>query len=921
MLYVSVLLLLLRSSLLGADLVRYNFDNPPYQIITDDSNRVRGFRDDSTEKDFIIGGLFAVHSPAAGSAGGRCSSDLVRSGAERTEAFLYALDLVNSDPDLLPNIDLGYDIRDTCVSENIALDEAVELLFQSGTNSSTACITETASQGNSTSTRSTIAVIGPTTSQVALPVASLLRLFTMPGVSYSVSSPTFNNRDRYGYFYRAHPPDSQEAQAIIDFVNEFGWTYVTIIHSNNAYGEPAINILRQLAEDRGICIDLDIGLDDDFNDDDYYRVATRLMNESYANVIIAFASLSYMEQLLEQFSLIDMSGTSRNFVWIGTTAWAQSSSIGNNYPNVITGLFGFGPFTNKQSSFNDYFSQLTLNSNNRNPWFREYYEDYFECVQGSSCVNTTPVTNHTDYVQRDYIQLVIDSVYSIAHALNNFLNDSCDQPLTWNSATQTCTGQSKQLTGEELRNYLQNVNFTSPSGNRIIFDAFGNIEGHYSIVNFQKINDNEFEYVSAGLWGADSAGNFKLRLEEISFQFGIDSASGEPLSAIESQCQQCPMGQIKVLVQSACCGTCAPCRGDNFTNSSTATECESCPNGRWGNDPLAGSHFCKDIEETYLDATDGFGILLVIVALFGLICVLLVSVALGIYWTTPVIKSSGREQMILLLTGIAMSFLVTIFFLLRPSIAICLLQRVGTWFCFSLVLSALFIKLVRIARIFLNVKSTKRPKFIESKYQIAFTFLLVAIQMVLVVVSLVVVYPEATENLELNSENTLGTPTLEIQCSSPHIGVLAVQILFYSLLLIATNILAIMTIRFPENFNEARYVAFATFSTFLIWVGFLQTYFAVDDSYRVAVLCFAIQLSSLAVLFCLFVPRIFIVIIRPILKDSETHLDTVPPSTVSGIGMYRLSAIPSEEHKDTLKKVTIENNGNGNGVHLEHLKL
>ncbi len=856
---ISIILYLLALLNTATLSVVFDFESTQGRVIYGENNRIRGFKDDN-DKDFIFGGLFAVHSPASGSAGGRCSSNIIRSGAERTEAFLYSIDLINSDPNLLPTITIGYDIRDTCVSENIALDETIELLF---TETIDTCSNGDTGSGNVSTPTSVVAVIGPTTSQVALSIASLLRLFTTPEVSYSVSSPTFNNRDRYSYFYRTHPSDSEEVQAMIDLAIEFGWSYISTIHSNNAYGEPAIDLFRQLAANEGICIDLDIGLDDDFTKEQYLEVASKVANESIANVIVFFASLSYVEQFMEQFSSIQRAdNNSRSFLWIASSSWGQAESIYTSYPDIITGLLGFEALTKNESNFNNYFSQLSLQSNKRNPWFSKYYEDYVNCTRGESCEENVPVTNNINYMERNYIQLVIDATYSIAHGLNNFLLDNCDQPLIWDSSTQSCVGQTKLLNGTELRNYLQNVNFTSPSGNTVYFDTNGNVEAQYKIVNFQLNNNNQqYEFVEIGDWIESADIQRHTLYSDTTIQFGINQTSGTPLLSIESQCQQCPSGSIQVPVQSSCCGICSPCLGMNYTNTSINTECSTCPADKWGNNPLTGSDSCNNIEEAYIDATDGFGIILILLAVFGLVCVLLISIAMGIFWKTPVIKSSGREQMTLLLIGIALSFLVTVFFIARPSIAVCLLQRVCSWFCFSLILSALFIKLIRIARIFLRSHSTKRPRFIQSKYQVVFTFLLASIQMVLVFISLLVVYPEVIETVNLNNDNTLDTPTMDIQCSTPHIGVLIVQILFYSILLFVTNILAVLTIQFPENFNEARYVAFATFSALLIWVAFLQTYFAVDSSYQIGVVCFAIQLTSLAVLFCLFVPRIFILIV------------------------------------------------------------
>ena len=44
--------------------------------------------------------------------------------------LLYAIDYINSDPNLLPNVTLGYDVRDTSFSENVAIDEALDLLIE-----------------------------------------------------------------------------------------------------------------------------------------------------------------------------------------------------------------------------------------------------------------------------------------------------------------------------------------------------------------------------------------------------------------------------------------------------------------------------------------------------------------------------------------------------------------------------------------------------------------------------------------------------------------------------------------------------------------------------------------------------------------------------------------------------------------------
>jgi metabotropic glutamate receptor 6/7/8 len=44
------------------------------------------------------------------------------------EAMLYALDQINADPDLLPNINLGALILDTCSNPSYALEQSMQFV-------------------------------------------------------------------------------------------------------------------------------------------------------------------------------------------------------------------------------------------------------------------------------------------------------------------------------------------------------------------------------------------------------------------------------------------------------------------------------------------------------------------------------------------------------------------------------------------------------------------------------------------------------------------------------------------------------------------------------------------------------------------------------------------------------------------------
>lgn len=127
------------------------------------------------EGDLTLGGLFPVH--ARGLPGEPCGDIKKENGIHRLEAMLYALDQINSDDELLPNITLGARILDTCSRDTYALEQSltfVQALIQKDT-SDVRC-----TNGEPpvfVKPEKVVGVIGASASSVSIMVANILRLF------------------------------------------------------------------------------------------------------------------------------------------------------------------------------------------------------------------------------------------------------------------------------------------------------------------------------------------------------------------------------------------------------------------------------------------------------------------------------------------------------------------------------------------------------------------------------------------------------------------------------------------------------------------------------------------------------------------------------------------------------------------------
>ena len=854
-------------------------------VISNRADRVRGFADEENA-DYVLGGLFPVHADADG--GASCGEIKLEGSVERVEAMLYALDLINSNDSLLPNMQLGFDIRDTCISENIGLDEALDFAVLRGKWLQDSCISRGGNYNDSI-LPSTI-VIGAASSRVSVPVATLLRLFEVPQISYSSTSARLNNRDRYTYFYRTISADNLQAEAMIDICLRFNWTYVSTIYTNDFYGRLGIDQFHSQAQETGICIDIDESIEIHFNDSDYYDLAKKLLN-STANVVVLFANAEESDKLFKQLENAVAEGISRRFQWIASDGWARPNIV-KKYNISLSGLLGTLPSTSDNSEFHEYFSQLRPDNNFRNAWFDEFYEATFKCSLNTSngsqdmynpCGELKSITDLDTYVQGNIVPLVVDAVFTAAHTLHNFLEVNCDQPIVWYRNNYTCAGQRRELNGMNLLEFLKNLTFISPTGHTILFDAEGNVQGQgYDIINYQKSPETaEFGFVTLGTWTQSQTQS--LQLGNSSIQFGINEDNAILDRPRESQCHLCQEGQYMTSVIGSCCGRCVNCLGNMYSATRTADQCSVCGTNYWGNDPLNGSTSCVEVEEVYLKYSDVFSIILIILAIGGVLAVVFVTVVFGLYWNTPIVKSSGREQMVLLLCGITLCFILTFVFVSKPSTGVCFFQRLGLWLSFSIILGALLVKLIRIARIFLQGQTLSRPKFISPPFQGLFTFLVVVGNMVLVIFSMSFkgIYPVSYETLQPNPDNTNDFPSLILTCN-PHssagrTATLILLVIYDSAIMIACNVLAVMTIRFPENFNESKYVAFTTFALGLVWLAFVSTFFSTENHIQTAAISLAMNLSGLSVLVCMFGARVFIILFRPS-RNMVTSISEKRPS-------------------------------------------
>ena len=211
------------------------------------------------------------------------------------------------------------------------------------------------------------------------------------------------------------------------------------------------------------------------------------------------------------------------------------------------------------------------------------------------------------------------------------------------------------------------------------------------------------------------------------------------------------------------------------------------------------------------------------VAVIGIMITSFVFVVFYRFESTPVIMASGRELCYVLLGGLFLSYVMTFFMVAKPSLVTCGFLRVGLGTSLSMCYAALLTKTNRISRIFnRGTMSKKSPSYTSPQSQIVICMTLVAVQIVGACAWLVVEFP-GTTTVYPNRETAI------LRCRTSNFNIV-ISLLYNMVLIGMCTYYALRTRKIPENFNEAKYIAFAMYSTCIVWLAFIPTYFGTNKS-------------------------------------------------------------------------------------------
>lgn len=326
--------------------------------------------------DIILGGLFPVHD----SESEFCKKINPDRGIQRLEAMLFTIEEINNRQDILPNITIGARILDTCSKDTYALQQSLDFIKSSLSDKNDVddyyCADKSTVLRHSKATQKIRTVVGGSYSSVSILVANLLRLFSIPQISYASTSAVLSDKNNHPIFARTLPSDQQQAKAMAKLVAKYNWTYVSTVRSSGDYGDSGIDAFWKESKKLGVCIAAKEMIKPNPSNADLLAIVKTLYQEfSKTRVVVLFTRLDHTKLLLNAVKIMNYTN---HFLWIASDGWGQENGPVANNSHVANGALTFEVKSVEIKNFTTYFQKLR-HRNPNNPWFSEYWEEIFDC--------------------------------------------------------------------------------------------------------------------------------------------------------------------------------------------------------------------------------------------------------------------------------------------------------------------------------------------------------------------------------------------------------------------------------------------------------------------------------------------------------------------------------------------------------------
>ncbi|KAM5237904.1 vomeronasal type-2 receptor 116-like [Ctenodactylus gundi] len=394
---------------------------------------------------------------------------------------------------------------------------------------------------------------------------------------------------------------------------------------------------------------------------------------------------------------------------------------------------------------------------------------------------------------------VYNAVYAVAHALHEALL-------------------------QHLHPFLKSIQFINPAGDQVNLDENEKLDVKFDILNF---------------WNFPEGLRFKAKT---------------PRSVCSESCHP-GFRKTPREGKAACCFDCAPCPENEITNHTDMGQCLKCPEHQYAN---TQQNHCLSKSVTFLAYEEPLGKALAGTALS---LTVLTAAVLGLFVrhrNTPMIKANNRSLSYILLVSLAFCFLCSLLFIGRPNTATCVLQEATFGLVFTVAVSSVLAKTVTVILAFkVTTPGRRLRKLLESGAPNYIIPICSLIQLTLCGIWMGTSPPFIDTDAHSEHGHVI------IVCNKGSLTAFYCVLGYLGSLALGSFTVAFLARNLPDTFNEAKFLTFSMVVFCSVWVTFLPVYHSTRGKAMVAMEVFSILASGAGLLGCIFVPKCYVIVLKP----------------------------------------------------------
>ncbi|XP_077334600.1 vomeronasal type-2 receptor 26-like [Lithobates pipiens] len=762
-------------------------------------------------------------------------------------AFLSAIDNINQDPNILPNITLGYHLYDSLVEPRKAVQSVLQIL--SGPRKT---IPNYYCSGHG----ELAGVIGDRYSSTTIPIAQILGLYRYTQISYGATDYSLSDRRLYPHVFRTTQNDHALYLAITRLVKLFGWTWVGILFSDNDTGENEAEVLKKYLTSQKICVAFEKRITLNSAGINQWEGTLRKVHSKVLILCGSFTGnvVDYLweyTKFIKKFVVIFPPSWDLGEIYVSAISFASATSLILDIvdPPVLRDETFFNKKLllarhSKTRPLIDLVIVTSYNKTSTQKGKNMNFQNFTIIDRGVSLTDYVPEVKKSIF-NRDSIRVYV-AVEAMAEAIHFF--NKFNHSFNINRFIQLHKCMKK------IKNQFKMVD------RKTFFDKKGEFPFYYKILNLIKTTRFEISITDVGLYTPWAKEEDQLHINATKIQWG------EHNKMVESRCSDiCLPGYRKKPGSSihSCCYGCIPCSEGEISNETDSDNCMKCREDEWPNEKRDR---CIPKLLEFLSYIDGIS--KAFLTLSTLLCIVTVLV-MGIfilYLNTPIVKANNRHLSFVLLVSILLSFLCVFLFIGQPLDITCVLRVMTFGVLFSIAVSSLLSKTITV---YIAFKATKPGsywrKWIGSKLANCIVSACSSVQVIICLIWLSSSRPFKEMDTHSYQDKII------IQCNEGSVIGFYSVLGYIGFLAAVSFVLAFLVRTLPDSFNEAKYITFSMLMFCSVWIATIPAYLSTKGKYMVAVEVFAILASSAGLLTCIFLPKCLIILFNPKL-NAQLHL-------------------------------------------------